>query len=353
MKWKSALLRKYYFARYNLTPFRFSMVTNNLAKRLLSRLGFQQGFRIIDLALTYECNLTCEHCSAMIMKKDSPPLNLDDYREIVRQAKDLDVLSWNITGGEPLLVDWLDELIPILEPKTHYISIQTNCLSFDRKRAEELAALGVNCITTSLDSSIPEEHNKFRGRNNSYQKVLEAVVHAKKAGMQVLIGTTVTHQNLRSQGLVDLINISNKAGAICLFNLAIPCGNWKNNTDIILRGDDREYLLELMDAYPMTSTDHEPGRNAIGCPAGIEKVYITAYGDVIPCPFIHVSFGNIREDPLIEIVKKMQQIPEFNEYQKVCLAAEDIDFQQEVLKKIYSLNSQCPVPSELVYGKSG
>ncbi len=349
MKLKSALLRKYYFARYTLTPFRFSMVTRTLAKRLSSRLGFRQGFRIIDLGITYKCNFNCEHCSAMIMEKNAPTLTLDDYRGIVRQAKDLDVLSWNITGGEPLQVEWLDELIPILEPRTHYISIQTNCFLLDRKRAEELAALGVNCITTSLDSSVPEEHDSFRGQENSYRKVLEAAGIARRAGMHVLIGATVTHQNLRSRGLIDLINIINKAGAICLFNLAIPCGNWKNNTEIILRGDDREYLKELLETYPMTSTDHEPGRNAIGCPAGTEKVYITAYGDVIPCPFIHVSFGNVRETPLFDIVKKMQQIPEFSEYQKICLAAEDIDFQQKVLKKIYSLNCQCPVPSELVY----
>ncbi len=35
------------------------------------------------------------------------------------------------------------------------------------------------------------------------------------------------------------------------------------------------------------------GRNKIGCPAGMEKIYITPYGDVIPCPFIHIGFGNI------------------------------------------------------------
>lgn len=188
-------------------------------------------------------------------------------------------------------------------------------------------------------------------RINHTKKYLKGYEALKKAGMQVLVGGTVTHQNLRSKNLEKLIQTVNKEGAIFLFNLAVPCGNWKDNQEFVLRGDDRQYLIRLMQRYPMTSTDHEPGRNEIGCPSGMEKMYITPYGDVIPCPFIHISFGNVLSENLTSIVQKMQSIPEFSKYQKICVAAEDTDFHANVMSKIYSSNKQCPVPYADIYGK--
>ena len=259
------------------------------------------------------------------------------------------MLSWNITGGEPLIVEWLDELIPILEPQNHFIAIQTNCSLLTEDRAMQLSKLGVNCITTSLDSFIPAEHDKFRKFENSYQKVLQGIKNARKAGMQTLVGIIVTHQNLRSKSFTDLIELINRMGAICLFNLAVPCGKWKNNHDMILRGDDRQYLEKIMERYPMTSTDHEVGRNALGCPAGMEKIYITPYGEVTPCPFIHISFGNVREQPLREIINNMREIKEFSEYQNICIAAEDRLFHKNVFSKIYSSDSPKPIDYRKIY----
>jgi len=345
-------IRKLAFARYNLFPFQPLMVAEHTYKRAASLLGIKQGFRMIDLAITYRCNLKCKHCSAANLNKGKRTLTLADYEKIVESAeKDLDILSWNITGGEPLLSDILNDLILVLKPQKHYITVQTNTTLLTKKRAEKLAKLGVNCINTSLDSVNPEEHNSFRGMNDAYKKTLKGIRYAKKAGMQVLVGGTVTHQNLRSDDLKRLIELSNREGAIFLFNIAVPCGRWVDNKSIILRGDDRKYLEKLMIEYPLTTTDHEVGRNAIGCPAGMEKIYITAYGDVIPCPFIHVSFGNVKKESLAEIVKRMQKVSYFSEYQNVCLAGEDQEFYTNVMKKIYNGRKGFPASCKEIFGK--
>ncbi len=349
----STLIRRYHFFTYNVRPFRPTLVALHSWKRLLSALGLRRGFRIIDLAVTYACNLRCRHCSAMVLKQRAPQLTLDDYAEIVRQARRLDNLSWNITGGEPLLVDWLEDLIPRLEPRRHYVSIQTNCTLLDERRARLLARLGVNCITTSLDSIDPDEHNKFRGSSTSYQEVFAGLLAARRAGMGVLVGATVTHQNLRSPQLVRLIERVNRAGAMLLFNLAVPCGNWRGQNEFLLRGDDRAYLQALLRRYPRTSTDHEVGRNAVGCPAGVEKVYITPYGDVLPCPFIHVSYGNVRQTPLSGIVARMQRVKEFSEYQPICVAAENTDFHARVLRRLDQAGPPYPVDYQRLHESSG
>ena len=348
---RADIIRKACFLSYAVRPFRAEMIAHQVFGRLKSAIGPGSGFRIIDLAITGECNLSCRHCSAALLNQGVETLSLPDYREIVKQGKRLDNLSWNITGGEPLMVDWLDDLIPVLEPNRHYISLQTNAWLLTSKRAGQLAALGVNCITTSLDSAVERLHDGFRGRTGSYRKVFEGIRHARAAGMRTLVGATITHDFLYSSDLIRLIEKVNSAGALFLFNLAVPCGRWRERTDIILTPVDRRRLGRLMDRYPRSSTDHEVGRNRIGCPAGMEKIYITAGGEVLPCPFIQVSFGNCRSESLADIVHRMRRVPEFNCYQPICVAAEDRIFQDNVFPKIYGgEQSACPISYREIYG---
>jgi len=343
--------RKARFFYYNIQPFRFSLVARSAFKRFTSICGLGQGFRVIDLAITGECNLACSHCSAAPLNAEDQAISLDGYKQIVKYGRSLDTLSWNITGGEPLLVDWLEDLIPVLEPSRHYITIQTNCLLLSLEKAQNLAKSGVNCITTSLDSPYENDHDNFRGHNGSFFKVFEGIRNAKAAGMQVLVAGTITHDFLYSSELVRMIELVNSVGAIFLFNLAVPCGNWANRSDIILRGEDRQFLNRLLKRYPMTSTDHEVGRNQIGCPAGMEKIYITTTGEVLPCPFIHVSFGNCMDEPLPQIVQRMRKVTEFSKYQSICVAAEDKVFHEKVFSRIYNdTNTKYPISYLDVYG---
>ncbi len=345
---RSDMIRHGLFIYYTLKPFRFSLVKHQVMNRMESLVKKKQGMRIIDLAVSYQCNLACAHCSTGLLNKERGVLSLDDYRNIVKQAESLDNLSFNITGGEPLLWPGLYDLIPALKPGKHYISIQTNGMLLSKEKADTLARLGVNCITTSLDSPYRDVHNRFRGSKHSYDGVMHAVRHAKKAGMQVLVGTTVTHDNLRSKELESMIRLVNGLGAICLFNLAVPCGNWTGNRHVILKGSDREYLQQLMDRFPATSTDHEPGRNGKGCPAAMEKIYITPYGDILPCPFMHISFGNVRTGKLKDVVMKMRNNPYLKGYPGICVAAEDHHFQREVLSRLPDMGD-LPVDYQTVF----
>jgi MoaA/NifB/PqqE/SkfB family radical SAM enzyme len=343
--------RHLYFAGYHLRPFRQGLALRHALKRLLSAIRPGAGYRVIDLALTYECNLSCRHCSAATLIENSEScLSMNDYRQIVSQGERMDVMSYNITGGEPLLSPLLFELIEVLKPIRHYVSVQTNGMLLDHEMTLRLASAGVNCITTSLDSPDSSEHDSFRGSEGSFGKVLMGVQNARNAGMQVLIAGTVTHQNLRSPRLLELIELTNTMGAIFLFNLAAPCGRWQGQEAMLLQPGDREYLNALLEYYPRTATDHEVGRNRKGCPAGIEKCYITAGGDVLPCPFIHLSFGNVKRESLVRIVQRMRGCRYFGSYQPVCIAAEDPDFRSEVMERIAALQTNGPVPYTQVPG---
>jgi len=72
-----------------------------------------------------------------------------------------------------------------------------------------------------------------------------------------------------------------------------------------------------------------------GCGAVKEILYFTPYGDVLACPFLHFSLGNVFEEDLDTIQRRALRNPYFALYYPVCLAAEHRDFIERYLGSFY------------------
>lgn len=77
---------------------------------------------------------------------------------------------------------------------------------------------------------------------------------------------------------------------------------------------------------PRIRRDLYPHIARVGCPAVKESLYMTAYGDICPCVFMHIAIGNIREHALRDIRKNALRLKEFTSYPSKCLAGKDYDF---------------------------
>ena len=86
----------------------------------------------------------------------------------------------------------------------------------------------------------------------------------------------------------------------------------------------------------------------MGCIAVKGMVSVTQYGDVLPCPYIHVSIGNVFTEPLRDILKRGLGIKYFGEHVDTCLIAEDRDFiKKYIVNRVY--NKPLPVPCSQVF----
>src|SRR5258708_5694009 len=81
----------------------------------------------------------------------------------------------------------------------------------------------VACLWISLDGSVPELHDKFRGVPGSHTRTLEAIYWANEYHLPIQVGTTISKRNLH-----DLENIANllKNFRIVLWSLflLVPTG---------------------------------------------------------------------------------------------------------------------------------
>lgn len=55
-------------------------------------------------------------------------------------------------------------------------------------------------------------------------------------------------------------------------------------------------------------------------------ISVTQYGDVLACPYIHISIGNVFKEPLKDIIQRGLNIKYFGEHMETCLIAEDRNF---------------------------
>ena len=83
--------------------------------------------------------------------------------------------------------------------------------------------------------------------------------------------------------------------------------------DLVITEEDRLALVALQDRYnregriTVNYLSHFEGREHFGCNAAHKMIYVDAFGEVSPCVFIPMSFGNVREQPFRELVGQMRR----------------------------------------------
>ena len=309
-----------------------------------------ESIAIIQFQYDYKCNFACQHCSIKGFqgKKDKRKFTMEDVKNLFKQADELGLARVTITGGEPLTFNDLDELVEAIDPQKFYINIDTNGWLLTKEKAAHLKSIGVERIQLSLDSLNAEEHDAFRGAKGSHERAIKAVDIAKDAGLGIFMQTVVTKTRLYSKEFIDYIEYFNSKDVGVFVSYAKPVGAWEGHFEELVDKEDMKYMEKLEKKYNVfTHLTPAYGLN-MGCIAVKGMFSVTQYGDVLPCPYIHVSIGNVFTEPLKDIIQRGLDIKFFGEHVETCLIAEDIAFIKTYIEgKVYG--KELPVPYSEVF----
>lgn len=306
-----------------------------------------ESIAIVRLVYDYKCNFRCQHCSESKVEKRERFFTISDVKELSRQADEMGLAHWVITGGEPLIFPDFDDIVKAIDPQKFYITSDTNGWLLDEKRAKHLKSIGVDKIQLSLDSLSATEHDEFRRKPGSHERCLRAIDAALNAGLNIIIQTVVSKQRVRSKEFIEFLEFLNGKGVAVFVTLAKPVGAWEGNFDVLVDEGDLDYIRELEKKYDVFTHLTPAYGLDLGCIAVKRMVSITKYGDVMPCPYIYISLGNFFEEPLKDIIERGLKIKFFGNYINTCQVAVDRKFITEYVVKTYG--KPLPVPYHEVF----
>ncbi|NLH47475.1 MAG: radical SAM protein [Myxococcales bacterium] len=302
----------------------------------------QPRLRAVEFALTYDCSCRCEHCSAALLKKHGGPLlDTAEVCDALGQLHRLGAMNINLTGGEALLRPDLEAIVRAAHPRSTVVSLATSGVLLTAAVAADLRRWGVRIVTISIDSADPATHDRSRGRAGVFEAAMAATRHCRERGIDVFWCTILTPENAADGDLRRLVDRAGAEGLTITINYPCPVGGWADRR-FAITDELRALHAELLRQPHVRWEGHSNFRRE-GCPAGLEKLYLGPWGDVMPCPFIHLSYGNLRERPLAEIWRTMRSAGTFDTIRDGCPLATDPKFVREMIEPIYR-QEEHPMP---------
>jgi len=311
-----------------------------VAKKLANILAMEERGEIspiIRLEKSYLCNFQCTHCSAeyymdrhlekvLHVKEERKKIDMDGIRDLSRQADELGLARFVITGGEPLVMRDLDEVVAAIDPEKHYVIVDSNGWFLDDEKARHLKSIGVEKIQLSLDSLIEEEHDNFRNKPGSYKRVMRAIDATLDAGLNLLLSTVLIKGQPKTQAFLDLCKFTTDKGVGLYVSYAKPTGSCTDYPEFVIDKEDADILRDLEKKY-LVFTHMTPSYGSFkGCITVKGIITVTSTGEITPCPYIDFSLGNLHENSLKEILDRGMKNPWLGAHRPDCLIGEDKKF---------------------------
>ena len=170
----------------------------------------------LRVSLTDKCNLRCTYCmppEGLDWMPADQALSVDEVVRLIRVAVEhLGVRQVRFTGGEPLLRRGLEQIVrqvTSLQPRPR-VSLTSNGIGMDR-RAEALAAAGLDRVNISLDTLDPERFRQISLRDQ-HAKVLIGLRAAAAAGLRPVKVNAVLVRGMNDDEALPLLRFCMEHG---------------------------------------------------------------------------------------------------------------------------------------------
>ena len=311
--------------------------------------------KILILPLTYTCNAQCCMCNIW-QQKEQKAWMLDDLNTVIDQPVWDDIQAVNLTGGEPVLHPYFNELVDSIICKLRHvntISLQTNGIDVEKvSSAIEFLVKRINVeikkkrnlhldINISIDgpSSI---HEHVRGIDGCFNKCIETIKRCQHTlatlpQHALTLNCTVISQNVKY--LNEVTQLANKLGVDVSFTFPqstnMYMDNYSSRHSFALDSCEKKIaskflhnLLPVLNGSSAMSPRYtrqilkmlNGEKRNLTCSLFKHGLFFDIGGNIYPC-WASTDFllGNILTDSLDVILKKRKEISFSEQLAQVCL----------------------------------
>lgn len=322
-----------------------------LGTKLAQFLG-KRRILLSEVFFESRCNFKCWHCSSSEYTEKKPVfMTLDQIGHVLDELKRMGVISVCYVGGEPTIRKDLDRIIALTHKKKILPSIITNGSLLTEEMVDRLFAAGLANMGFSVQSIEPNVHDTLVNNPGAHTTLMKMLDYSLAKNYTVSVCAVPTNENLLDGTFERLVRFTADRSIRLNVNLPAPVGKLVDDPACIL---SRQAMNELVSKYfPMDHFLPDFKQTSVGtrvyCPMGEQNVYILPDGEVCPCTFTHISFGNIFEEPLGAIIAKMDSSQRLGSLKREgqCPISMDQEFIREVHQAIRSSDCYPPRGDEI------
>lgn len=264
-----------------------------------------------QIGLTQRCPQNCEYCYNKHRKGE--PMSTATILGVIDDLKKMGVVWFGFTGGEPLLNPDIVDITAHTSGDAAVKLFTTGC-GLTPRLATDLADAGLFSVAVSLDHWEAARHDASRRYPGAFDAALGALgILREVPGLHVSVSSVVRPEMIHNGDVECLLSfLESLAVDEAWLSEVKPSVEAFWREDMVITEQEREGLAALQDEYnqrggmTVNYLGHFEGSEHFGCNAGCKMVYVDAFGEVSPCVFLPMSFGNVRERPLAEIVEEMR-----------------------------------------------
>jgi glycosyltransferase involved in cell wall biosynthesis/phenylacetate-coenzyme A ligase PaaK-like adenylate-forming protein/MoaA/NifB/PqqE/SkfB family radical SAM enzyme len=169
---------------------------------------------------TMSCTANCKTCQ---LRRDlhkslinQRKLSFEQWLQIFKDASGLGVERLDISGGEPTLYKNLIGLIKAGKEYGWYINLNTNGSLINEDYAKRLIDAGLDSVSISIYSAVPQIHDEMRNCEGLWKKATEAVktfnnLRRNSSGLQIATQCLICRENYKE--LADLMKLDYELGS--------------------------------------------------------------------------------------------------------------------------------------------
>lgn len=272
------------------------------------------------LAITSVCGYRCAHCYEQHNLNAASSVPLDLWKKTIRSIQDHGAGIIAISGGEPMQkLAIVLELLETGDTSASEFHLFSSGYGVTDENARQLRKAGLSAAAIGFDNADRKSLDTLRGTKGAFDAAINAIQCFRRNGIFVYVNVCLTKSIIQNNGLWNLLETAKNldVGIVRLLEPK-PCGGYFSRSAEALfdekdRAETTRFFLKANNhphyaRHPLVSyVDYAEAPERLGCGmGGLSHFHIDSSGNVNPCVFIPVSFGNIMREDFGEIFKRMR-----------------------------------------------
>jgi radical SAM protein with 4Fe4S-binding SPASM domain len=269
------------------------------------------------------CNFRCVYCYAAENGQRPNELSVEEFRDVIRQARELGARKIIVLGGEPMLYPHILEMLRFIRSLGMDVELFTNGTGITPEMAKTFYAMRVR-VVLKMNTFDETTQDKLSGRKGAYKHIHSAFDNLRQAGYPSAdrfmgISTVICQQNIEE--LPKLWEWLRDQGIAPYFEMITPQGGARGNEALDITSKQAEEFFHKIAEIDRTKYGHrwEPQPPLVGgiCLRHQFSCAVSSDGNVQPCVGVTIPIGNLREKKLADILRDSEVVSDLKSYKSM------------------------------------